>query len=208
MSRLLEEPYSSIRVSETLALRSNVILMICLNRLASRKNLDLARRRPRPGGLPNCWGEGGRKLTETILQEIETLTGSLPRPTAPSMEITPEAAQEMPNEIPADAAPSQEPEIVEQPMHPIEPDVATAPPEPSVPPEPMAEATDLPDIDEVPTEGLSAEMPSPDMAAAPEFAAKPVSENEMTDETETSSERMNDITLRRYQWPMITTIYN
>ncbi|MEC8138092.1 MAG: hypothetical protein VX107_18265, partial [Pseudomonadota bacterium] len=60
-----------------------------------------------------------------------------------------------------------------------------APPEPSVPPEPIAEATDVPDIHEVPTEVLSAEMPSPDMAAAPEFTAEPVLENEMTDETET-----------------------
>ncbi|MED5572870.1 MAG: hypothetical protein VX955_01870, partial [Pseudomonadota bacterium] len=126
------------------------------------------------------------KLTETILQEIETLTGSLPRPTAPPMEIATDAAQEMPNEISANAAPSQEPEIFEQTMPPIEPDVATAPPEPSVSPEPTAEATDVPDIHEVPTEVISADTPSPEMAAAPEFTAEPVSENEITDEIETS----------------------
>lgn len=184
MSRLLEEPHLSIRVSETLAPEierhfNDLSQQIGFaGKILISPDADLG-----PADCRIRWSEGeAEKLTETILQEIETLTGSLPRPTAPSMEIATDAAQGMPNEIPANAAPSQEPEIFEQPMPPIEPDVATAPPEPSVPPEPIAEATDVPDIHEVPTEVLSAGMPSPDMAATPEFTAEPVSENEMTDE--------------------------
>ena len=175
MSRLLEEPHLSIRVSETLAPEierhfNDLSQQIGFaGKILISPDADLG-----PADCRIRWGEGeAEKLTETILQEIETLTGSLPRPTAPPMEIATDAAQEMPNEISANAAPSQEPEIFEQPMPPIEPDVATAPPEPSVPPEPIAEATDVPDIHEVPTEVLSAGMPSPDMAATPNLPRNP-----------------------------------
>ena len=99
------------------------------------------------------------------------------------MEIATDAAQEMPNEILPMQRPPKNRRSSSNRCLQLNPMLRRTA-EPSVPPEPIAEATDVPDIHEVPTEVLSADMPSPDMAATPEFTAESVSKNEMTDEIE------------------------
>ncbi|MBO89489.1 MAG: hypothetical protein CMP14_08200 [Rickettsiales bacterium] len=185
ISRLLDEPYLNIHVSETLRPEIERHLNDLSQRIGFNGKISVSP--DNSLGPADCrvqWSDGeAEKLTESILKEIEALVVSLPRVKTPSMEISAEASQVSTNhkDADADSTPITKLETAEKPI----PAMETESPISSS--ESMTDQMKHDDSTETPADLLTSENPSTDVTP-PKFSANSIVESEVTDEDQTAPE--------------------
>ena len=183
ISRLLDEPYLNIYVSETLRPEIERHLNDLSQRIGfTGKILVSPDNSLGPADCRVQWSDGeAEKLTGSILKEIEALAVSLPRVKTPSMEFEAETAQVSTNHKETDSAPITALETAEKPIPAMKSESPTSCFEP------MTDQTKHDDSTETSADLLTSEKPSPDVTP-PKFTANSIVESEVTDENQTAPE--------------------